>query len=212
MKLSKKHIFLLTASITVFMAGSYFAMKFIFFPLSVSATRDKIKNSSFNQIMGIKPTSTTVKPSKKKEQAKKKIYKPDLAKPLDCTNLNAFLCAVKYLQYLKYLPIYLTSDGKYEFSFPLPNNLKKIAYSYGWNEQNPLIIGAIAKYLYESGRIKDGEYDGPEINNKLLCELEKSAEKKQFDKQPWDWILVKQSKTNEKAELYENGRIIFSFP
>lgn len=212
MKLSKKHIFLLTASITVFMAGSYFAMKFIFFPLSVSATRDKIKNSSFNQIMSIKPTSTTVKPSKKKEQAKKKIYKPDLAKPLDCTNLNAFLCTVKYLQYLKYLPIYLTSDGKYEFSFPLPNNLKKIAYSYGWNEQNPLIIGAIAKYLYESGRIKDGEYDGPEINNKLLCELEKSAEKKQFDKQPWDWILVKQSKTNEKAELYENGRIIFSFP
>ena len=63
--------------------------------------------------------------------------------------------------------------------FPyLPENLKKIAYSYGWNEQNPLIIGAIAKYLYESGRIIDREYDEPEINNKLLCELEKSAEKK----------------------------------
>ena len=165
--------------------------------------------------MGMQPASITAKPSGKKGPVKKinkKVYEPDLTKPLDCRSLNAFLCAVKYLRYLKYLPISLTYDGKYKFSFPIPENLKKIAYSYGWNEQNPLIIGAIAKYLYESGRIKDGDYDGPEINNKLLCELEKSAERKKFNKQPWDWVLVNQSKTNEKAELYENGRIIFSFP
>ncbi len=216
MNLNRKHIFLLTVLIAVLIAGSYFSMKFIFFPLSVSATRNKqikIKKPSFNQIMGIKPSLVKIsKPSKKKEQVKKKVYKPDLTKPLDCTNLNIFLCTVKYLRYLKYLPISLTDKGKYKFSFSIPENLKKIAYSYGWNEQNPLIIGAIAKYLYESGRIIDGEYDEPEINDKLLCELEKSAEKKQFNKQPWDWVLVNQSKTNEKADLYENGRIIFSFP
>ncbi|MGC8554633.1 MAG: L,D-transpeptidase [Candidatus Acidulodesulfobacterium sp.] len=215
MKLNKNHILLLTASIAVLIAGLYFLVKFFFFPLSVSATRDEIKNAGFNQIMGIKPASATTKPSKKKEQIKtiiKKVYVPDLTKPLNCKNLNVFLCTVKYLRYLKYLPISLSYDGKYKFSFPMPENLKKIAYSYGWNEQNPLIIGAIAKYLYESGRIKDGDYDEPEINNKLLYELEQSAEKNQFNKQPWDWVLVKQSKNNEKAELYENGRIIFSFP
>jgi hypothetical protein len=215
MKLNKKHIFLLTASIAVLIAGLYFLFKFFFFPLSVSATRDEIKKAGFNQIMGIKPASVSVKPPKKKEQIKtiiKKVYVPDLTKPLNCKNLNVFLCTVKYLQYLKYLPISLTYGGKYKFSFAIPENIKKIAYSYGWNEQNPLIIGAIAKYLYESGRIKDGDYDEPEINNKLLYELEQSAEKNQFNKQPWDWVLVKQSKNNEKAELYENGRIIFSFP
>ena len=216
MNLNEKHIFLLTVLIAVLIAGSYFSMKFVFFPSPVSATRNKlikIKKPSFNQIMGIKPSFVKIaKPSKKKEQVKKKVYKPDLTKPLDCTNLNIFLCTVKYLRYLKYLPISLTDKGKYKFSFSIPENLKKIAYSYGWNEQNPLIIGAIAKYLYESGRIIDREYDEPEINNKLLCELEKSAEKKQFNKQPWDWVLVNQSKTNEKADLYENGRIIFSFP
>ncbi len=215
MKLNKKHIFLLAASIAVLIAGSYFMLKFFFFPLSVSATRDKIKNAEFNQIMDINPSSVKAKPSEKKGGVKKtnrKVYEPDLTKPLDCTNLNVFLCTIKYLRYLKYLPISLAYDGKYKFSFPIPENLKKIAYSYGWNEQNPFIIGAIAKYLYESGRIKDGDYDRPEINNKLLWELEKSAAKNQFNNQPWDWVLVKQSKTNEKAELYENGRIIFSFP
>jgi hypothetical protein len=223
MNLNKKHIFLLTVLIAVLIAGSYFSMKFIFFPSSVSATRNKrikIKKPSFNQIMGIKTvkpklSKTIEKLTKKKRTIKTinlKVYRPDITKPLDCTNLDVFLCTVKYLQYLKYLPISLTPEGKYKFAFPLQKKLKKIVYSYAWNEQNPFIIGSIARYLNESGRVKDWGYDRPEITDKLLCELEKSAEKKQFNKQPWDWVLVKQSKTNEKAELYENGRIIFYFP
>ncbi|RZV39584.1 MAG: hypothetical protein EVJ48_04380 [Candidatus Acidulodesulfobacterium acidiphilum] len=223
MNLNKKHIFLLTVLITVFIAGTYFSMKFIFFPSPVSATRNKrikIKKPSFNQIMGIKTvkpklSKTIEKLAKKKRTIKTlnlKVYRPDITKPLDCTNLDVFLCTVKYLQYLKYLPISLTPGGKYKFAFPLQKKLKKIVYSYAWNEQNPFIIGSIARYLNESGRVKDWGYDRPEITDKLLCELEKSARKKQFNRQPWDWILVKQSKTNEKAELYENGRIIFSFP
>ncbi len=207
----KKYIFTLIIFVAAIIISAAFFAKFLFLPLRFSATRNATLKSDI-----IKPEKKIklmrLKLHKKIKSRKKKIYKPDMSKPINCLNLNIFECTIKYLQYLRYLPISVTAEDKYKFSFPIPKNLGNIVDSYKWNEQNPFIIGAAAKYLNESGRIKDGEYDRPEINNKFLFELEKSAEKDEFNKQPWDWVLVRQAKTGEKAELYENGRKVFSFP
>ncbi len=63
MRLNKKHIILLTASFAVLATGTYFLIKFLFFPLPVSATRNKIKKPSFNQIMGIKKAAYSHAPT-----------------------------------------------------------------------------------------------------------------------------------------------------
>jgi hypothetical protein len=129
-----------------------------------------------------------------------------------CKDETVFACTVKYLQYLRYLPVSYAGHDVYKFSFPVPDILYSIADSYTWNSKNPFILGAAAQYLEASGKISDGEYARPQINGVLLSELKKSAAKGKFDMLPWKWVLVKQAKKGEKVELYENGRAIFSSP
>ncbi len=133
---------------------------------------------------------------------------------LECKSTAEFPCVVKYLHYLRYLPVSVSSSGKYgyDFSFPVPKDLQKAADSYKWNPQNPFILGAITQYIEASGMLHDGEYAKPQINGKLLSELKKSAEKGKFDPYPWKWILVRQAAKGEIVELYENGRKVFSSP
>ena len=77
---------------------------------------------------------------------------------------TVFYCTVKYLQYLRYLPVSSEGPGKYKFSFPVPDILHRVADSYGWNPQNPFILGAAAQYLKASGKLKGGEYAKPQID------------------------------------------------
>lgn len=129
-----------------------------------------------------------------------------------CKDRNLFACTVQYLHYLHYLPVSPAGRNKYKFSFPVPGILHNVADSYAWNYQNPFILGAVTQYLKASGELRDGEYASPQINKTLLSQLEKSAAKGEFDTHPWKWVLVKQAKKDEKVELYENGRKIFSSP
>ena len=133
---------------------------------------------------------------------------------LGCKSTAEFPCIVKYLHYLRYLPVSVSPSGKYgyEFSFPVPKALQKTADSYKWNPQNPFILGAITQYLEASGMLHDGEYAKPQINGRLLSELKKSAAKGELDPYPWKWILVRQAAKGEMVELYENGRKVFSSP
>ena len=159
-------------------------------------------------------------PSAAKTSALSKKPKPELSqynasKPLVlpiCKGKTLFACTVKYLQYLRYLPVSSDGPGKYKFSFPVPDILHRVADSYGWNPQNPFILGAAAQYLKESGKIRGGEYAKPQIDVALLSELKESAAKGEFDPHPWKWVLVRQADKNETVELYENGREIFSSP
>ncbi|MCL4321185.1 MAG: L,D-transpeptidase [Deltaproteobacteria bacterium] len=132
--------------------------------------------------------------------------------PLKCGGKAVFSCTVKYLHYLHYLPISHAGKYGYEFSFPVPEVLQKVADSYTWNSRNPFILGAITQYLEASGRLRDGEYANPQINAKLLSELKKSAANGEFDPYPWKWVLVRQAIKGEMVELYENGREVFSSP
>ncbi|MHB8231453.1 MAG: L,D-transpeptidase [bacterium] len=133
-------------------------------------------------------------------------------KPFACTGKTVFACTVKYLHYLRYLPISRTGTHRYEFSFPVPEVLRNVADSYAWNSQNPFVLGAAAQYLEVSGGLRDGEYAKPEINAILLSKLKKSAANGEFDSHPWKWVLVRQAMKGERAELYENGRKVFSSP
>ena len=51
---------------------------------------------------------------------------------LECKSTAEFPCVVKYLHYLHYLPVSVSSSGKYgyDFSFPVPKDLQKAADSY----------------------------------------------------------------------------------
>ena len=122
----------------------------------------------------------------------------------------AFVKTVKYLHYLRYLPLSYKGPGDYKFSFPVPADLLKTADSYEWTPRNPFFLGAIEQYLAATGKLRDGEYIKPEISVKLLSELKESASKNEFDPQPWKWVLVRQAMKGEKVELFENGRKVFS--
>ncbi len=125
---------------------------------------------------------------------------------------TVFDCTVKYLQYLRYLPIYQTSSYQYKYAFPMPEDLQNIAGSYPWNPQNPFILGAIEQYLQVSGRLSDGKYLKPQITTALLSELKESAAKKEYDPLPFKWVIIRQAMKNEEVSLYENGRKVFSSP
>ncbi|MHB1662128.1 MAG: L,D-transpeptidase [bacterium] len=133
-------------------------------------------------------------------------------KPFACKGKTVFACTVKYLHYLRYLPISRTGAHRYEFSFPVSKVLLNSADSYAWNSQNPFVLGAVEQYLEVSGKLKDGEHIKPEINRTLLSRLEKSAANGEFDPNPWKWVLVRQAMKGESVELYENGRKVFSSP
>lgn len=143
---------------------------------------------------------------------KQKPHSSKLFEPFVCKGKTVFACTVKYLYYLRYLPIRRIGQYQYKFSFPVPAVLRGIADSYEWNSQNPIILGAISQYLEVSGRLSDGEYAKPQINGTLLSELEKSAVNREFNPHKWKWVLIKQSAKGEKTELYENGRKFFSSP
>ena len=137
---------------------------------------------------------------------------PKPLSPPICKGKTVFACTVKYLQYLRYLPVSSAGPDKYEFSFPVPDILHRVADSYVWNPQNPFVLGAAVQYLEASGKLHDGEYARPQIDGALLAELKESAAKGKFNPHPWKWVLVRQAEKGEIVELYENGKEIFSSP
>lgn len=154
--------------------------------------------------------STAVRHKVLREKRKNVAYKKKFFIP--CGNKSVFDCTAECLHYLRYLPIVRTGRLKYKFSFPVPGRLQKAADSYAWNSGNPFVQASVIGYLKASQKGYKPGFGIPGINKKLLIRLEHSASEKKFNPKPWKWILVKQAKKGEIAELYENGRMVFSSP
>lgn len=172
-------------------------------PSSSSSSSSKSDSSSASSAKSI------LKSSFLKNHPSKYIKKlneiPAALLPISCKNIDLFDCTVAYLQYLNYLPFVSLPSGGYKFNFSVSKILLKTVDSYPMNYQNPFVLGAITKFLSNDGKLTNGQYAGPEINYRLLYELEKSAIRKKLNKSSWDWVLVKQSPNDETAELFENG-------
>jgi|GEM_PF-6744039 len=195
MRLKTRYVLIIIAFISIFILAAAGFMKFL--------TSDAKTSALLNKPADVLP-----------ELAHHNLHH-NLPKPLNvpiCKGKTVFACTVKYLQYLRYLPVSYAGPDKYKFSFPVPDILQRVADSYEWNPQNPFVLGAAAQYLKESGKIRDGEYARPQIGAALLSELKKSALKGEFDQHPWKWVLVRQAEKNETVALYENGKEIFSSP
>ncbi len=191
MKLKSKYLYILTAFISVLIL---LAAAFLKYPPPDGKTSAVSKKPK----PGLSGLSGYVAPKSLKHPV--------------CKDETVFACTVKYLEYLRYLPISSAGPDKYEFSFHAPDILHRVADSYAWNPQNPFVLGAAAQYLEASGKLRDGEYARPQIDGALLSELKKSAAKGEFDTLPWKWVLVRQADKGESVELYENGRGTFSSP
>jgi hypothetical protein len=191
MKLKSKYLYILTAFISVLIL---LAAAFLKYPPPA------------------RKTSSVSKKPKPVLSGLSRYVTPKPLKPPVCKDETVFACTVKYLEYLRYLPISSAGPDKYEFSFHAPDILHRVADSYAWNPQNPFVLGAAAQYLEASGKLRDGEYARPQIDGTLLSELKKSAAEKEFNTHPWKWVLVRQAEKSERVELYENGREIFSSP
>ena len=197
MRLKTRYIYISIAFISVFILAAAGFIKYLPSAAKTSALSKKPK-PELSQYNASKPLSLPICKGERFNAQQ--------------SEQTLFACTVKYLQYLRYLPVSSDGPGKYKFSFPVPDILHRVADSYGWNPQNPFILGAAAQYLKESGKIRGGEYAKPQIDVALLSELKESAAKGEFDPHPWKWVLVRQADKNETVELYENGREIFSSP
>ncbi len=132
-------------------------------------------------------------------------------------NSSNFNCAVKYLQYLHYLPLANTVIHKnnnrktyYDFAFKVPIRLQTIADSYHWNKTNPFILGAETSFLKRNGNLHSGEFSTPKINTKLLTLLIKASNKKEFNPDPWQWVYVHKTKLPEYAEVWEPNELMYN--
>lgn len=132
-------------------------------------------------------------------------------------NGSIFNCAVKYLQYLHYLPLSNTVIHKnnykktyYNFAFKVPEKLQAIADSYKWNKANPFILGAETSFLKRNGNLHSGEFSIPKINTKLVTLLIKASNKKEFSADPWQWVYIHKTKLPEYAEVWEPNESIYN--
>ena len=200
MRLKKIYIYIITAFISIFILAAAGFMKYLPSAAKTSALSKK---------------SAAVLPELSEYNSSRPLS-PPICKGerfnAQQSEQTVFYCTVKYLQYLRYLPVLSDGPDKYKFSFPVPDILHRVADSYEWNPQNPFILGAAAQYLKVSGKLRGGEYARPQIDVALLSELKESAANGKFDPNPWKWVLVRQAEKNETVQLYENGKKIFSSP
>ena len=200
MRLKKNYIYIIIAFIFIFILAAAGFMKYL---PSAAKTSALLKKSA-----AVLPELS--------EYNSSRLLSPPICKGerfnAQQSGQTVFYCTVKYLQYLRYLPVSFAGPDKYKFSFTVPDILHRVADSYEWNPQNPFILGAAAQYLKASGKLRGGEYARPKIDGALLSELKESAANGKFDSNPWKWVLVRQADKNETVELYENGKEIFSSP
>jgi hypothetical protein len=71
-------------------------------------------------------------------------------------------------------------------------------------------LGAETSFLKSDKDIHTGEFAKPEINSKLVFLLAKAFEKKELNRNPWQWVYVHKSRLPEFAEIWEHSESAYN--